>query len=105
MKKILFILFAAMLIGCSAPNAEMEKDKTFLRNTGLKYEHVLLNWNEPSEVKYLNTEKFIGVWDRGAGFGAGYQVRILFDHTKAIYWTMEERNLDKIISNEISTSK
>ena len=103
MKKTAIFLFAMFLIGCSAPKEEMEKDKTLLKSTGIRYEHLLLNWNEPVEIKYLNADKFVAVWERGA-LGSGYQVRVLFDKTKVMSWKIEEINIDKIFSKEISMS-
>jgi len=104
MKKIIFILFAATLFGCAVPTEQVEKDKTLLKSPGLSYAHLLLNWNEPIEVKYLNTNKFIAVWDRGAGLGSGYQVRVLFERRKVMGYKIEEIDLDKVISAEISMS-
>jgi hypothetical protein len=104
MKKILLLLFTGFFIGCSVPKEEMEKDKVFLKSTGLRYEHILLNWNEPVEVKYLNTEKFIAVWERSAGLGSGYEVRVLFERKRVVSWKVEEIDMDKKLSKEISAT-
>jgi hypothetical protein len=104
MKKILLLLFTGFLIGCSVPKEEMEKDKSFLKGKGLRYEHILLNWNEPVKVKYLSSEKFIAVWERSAGMGSGYEVRVLFERKKVMGWKVEEIDMDKKLSAEISAT-
>jgi hypothetical protein len=103
MKKVLFLLITLFLIGCSVPTQEMEKDKAFLRNQGLTYDHVVLNWSEPDDVRYLTTHKFIAVWDKGS-LGSGYRVRVLFDRTKVVNWKIEEINIDKTLATGISMS-
>lgn len=105
MKKLLFIIFTALIVGCSVPAEDIEKDKTFLKSKGLRYEHVLLNWNEPVQIKYLSTDKYIAVWEKNYGFGSGYYVRILFDRKKVMGWKIEEMDADKILSKELSMSK
>jgi len=104
MKKILlFLIIAAAFAGCSVPKEEIEKDKTFLKSPGLKYD-LVLHWSEPNAVKYLNTQKFIAVWDKTTNF-SGYKVRVLFDRLRVVSWKIEEIDMDKALSQGISMSE
>ena len=104
MKKLLIFLFFIFFIGCSNSPEKVEKDKAFLKNPGLMYDRLLLDWNEPIEVTFLNSEKFIAVWNRGDGLISGYRVRVLFYKYKIMGYSIQENNLDQIISKELSIS-
>ncbi|HEY9187524.1 MAG TPA: hypothetical protein VIR55_06435 [Ignavibacteria bacterium] len=105
MKKVSFLfILLIFFIGCSVKPENIEKDKTFLKNPNLPFDRVLLAWNEPSEIRFLNTNKFIAVWDRNDGLGTTYQVRVLFYKYKVIGFSIQELDFDKIISKELSFS-
>lgn len=105
MKKVSFLfILLIFFIGCSVKPENIEKDKTFLKNPNLPFDRVLLAWNEPSEIRFLNPNKFIAVWDRNDGLGTTYQVRVLFYKYKVIGFSIQELDFDKIISRELSFS-
>lgn len=104
MKKILFFSLFIFIAGCSIKQEELEKDKAFLKNPNLMYDRVILSWNEPIEIRFLNTEKFIAVWQRGDGIGSIYNIRVLFYKYKVMGYSIEEINIDKIIAKELTIS-
>ena len=104
MKKILLFLFAFLLIGCTNPQEAIDKDKTLLKSPELRYDQIVLRWEEPHVVKYLNTDKFIAVWKKDLGFGQIYDVRILFHRLRVISWTIDDSNIKRSLTDELLSS-
>ena len=101
MKKILLFVFAFLLIGCVDPQEAINKDKKLLNSPGLKYDQLVLRWQEPQTVKYLNTDKFLAVWKKDLGYGQNYDVRILFYKLSVISWKIDDSNIRTSITDDI----
>jgi hypothetical protein len=101
MKKILLFLLALILVGCVNPEESINKDKKLLNSSGLRYDQLVLRWEEPQTVKYLNTDKFIAVWKKDLGYGQNYDVRILFYNLRVISWKIDDSNIRTTLTDDI----
>ena len=104
MKKILLFVFAFLLMGCFDPQEAIDKDKAFLKSLDLRYDQLVLRWEEPHTVKYLSTYKFIAVWKKDLGFGQIYDVRILFERQRVVSWKIDDSNIKTSFLDELLAS-
>ena len=100
MKKILLFLVAFFLVGCIEPQEAINKDKALLKSPELRYDQLVLRWQEPHMVKYLNTGKFIAVWKKDLGYGQIYDVKIMFHKLRVIGWTIDDSNIRTTLLDE-----
>jgi hypothetical protein len=104
MKKILLFVFAFLLVGCTNPQEAIDKDKAFLKSLDLRYDQLVLRWEEPHAVKYLSTYKFIATWKKDLGFGQIYDVRILFERQRVVSWKIDDSNIKRSFLDEVIAS-
>ena len=104
MKKALLFFFAFLLIGCMDPDEAINKDKALLKSPELRYDQIVLRWEEPHVVKYMNTEKFVATWKKDLGYGQIYDVKILFHRQRVIGWSIDDSNIKRSIKEELLSS-